>query len=582
MGGIKKMGNYIFKKGLIISLIFLVFLVNFSGISNGDSLRDNIRNINRGWTITEVVSTESTSHSGFPSIAVDNFGTVHVAWRDLTNYGGSGPDFDIFYKYRDASGVWSLTEVVSTESTDESREPSLAVDSSGIVYVAWCDYSNYGGSGTDKDIFYKQRDATGIWSTTEVVSTESYDDSYAPSLAVGNDGIVHIAWDDQTNYAGSGNDIDIFYKNKSSYGTWSVTEVVSTESKDESTAPSLFIENPLKVHVAWNDNTDYLGCGTDFDIFYKYKDTSWSMTEVVSTESTGHSFWPTLKVDSDSNIHVVWDDWTDYSGAGADEDIFYKVKKSSGWSTTEVVSTESSDISYQSTLDATSSNVYVAWKDMTDYGGSGVDADIFYKNRDISSWSTTEIVSTESTFHSEWPSIDIDNLGTIHFAWGDMTDYNGAGTDNDIFYKNYSAAGGVPDLQCAGTLSWNNIKPGSQVTGTFTIENVGDPGSLLDWEIKEWPNWGTWTFSPSSGTGLMPSHGSLDVLVTAYAPTQKNKQFTGKIKVNSLIDATDYCEIDVYLKTPRYKQIINNPIYEIFSSNFCFLKVLKILLQINE
>lgn len=575
------MWNFLFKKGLVIGLIFLLSAVNFSSLTQGDNLKNNLCKLNRGWTVTEVVSTESTSHSSFPSIAVESNGAVHVAWRDLTNYGGSGPDFDIFYKYREVSGVWSTTEVVSTESTDESREPSLAVDSSGIVHVAWCDYTNYGGSGIDKDIFYKIRDATGIWSTTEVVSTESTDDSYAPSLAVGNDGTVHIAWYDQTNYAGSGNDYDIFYKNKSSYGTWSVTEVVSTESINESSAPSLSIENPSKVHIAWNDNTDINGCGADFDIFYKYKDGSWITTEVVSTESTGHSFRSTLKVDSDSNIHVIWDDWTDYSGAGSDEDIFYKVKKSSGWSTTEVVSTESNEISYQSTLEVTSSNVHVTWKDMTDYGGSGADADIFYKSRGSSSWITTEIVSTESTAHSEWPSIYIDTVGTIHFAWGDMTDYGGAGTDNDIFYKNYSA-GGFPDLQCDGTLSWTNIKPGSQVTGTFTVENVGDPGSTLDWEIKEWPNWGTWTFSPTSGTGLMPSHGSIDIFVSVTAPTQQNKQFTGIVRVNSLTDASDYCEIDAYLKTPRYKQYINNPFLKIFDSYICFFPILKILLQLFE
>jgi hypothetical protein len=219
---------------------------------------------------------------------------------------------------------------------------------------------------------------------------------------------------------------------------------------------------------------------------------------------------------------------------------------------------------------------------MTDYGGSGADADIFYKSRDSSSWTTTEIVSTESTAHSEWPSIYRDNLGTIHFAWGDMTDYSGAGTDNDIFYKNYSTSGGIPDLQCSGTLSWSNVQPGSQLTGTFTVENAGDPGSSLDWEIKEWPTWGTWTFSPTSGAGLMPSHGAVDIFVTLTAPTQQNKQFNGIVRVNSLFDATDYCEIDVYLKTPKCKQIIDNPLLKIFSSNTCFFPILKILLQIFE
>ena len=547
------MNSRYLKKGLVIGLFFLLAATSFSTITQANNIKNSYIEMNKGWTITEVVSTESTSASSFPSIAIDCYGKIHVAWRDLTNYGGSGTDFDIFYKYCDISGVWSLTEVISTESTEESREPSISVDCTGMVHVAWCDYTDYGGSGADKDIFYKFRDMTGVWSTTEIVSTESTDNSYAPSLAIENDGTIHIAWYDYTNYAGSGSDYDIFYKTRSSTGTWSVTEVVSTESSSDSSNPSLFVDITGIVYVSWDDNTNYNGCGTDFDIFYKYLDLNgdWSLTEVVSTESTSDSFWPTLKVDSDSNIHVIWDDWTDYNSAGVDEDIFYKVKTIGGWSITEVVSTESTDISYQSSLGATSSYVYVTWKDMTNYGGSGADADIFYKKRDTSSWGNTEVVSTESTAQSEWPSLYVDTYGTVHIAWGDMTDYNSAGSDNDIFYKNNTASATNPDLQCSGTLRWTNVKAGSQVDGTFTVENIGDPGSLLDWEIKEWPSWGTWTFTPSSGTDLKPSDGSFDILVVVIAPNQRNQPYTGKVRINSLIDASDYCEIDVYLETPR-------------------------------
>jgi hypothetical protein len=558
--------NYILKR-----IVFgVTFLLLGAGVVSGVDY--NVTNsqdeMQKGWTITEVVSTESTSASSFPSVAVDYDGTVHVAWRDLTDYGGSGTDFDIFYKHRDSSGAWSTAEVVSTESTEESREPSIAVDPTGKVHVAWCDYTNYGGSGTDKDIFYKYRNLAGSWSTTEIVSAESTDNSYAPSIAVETDGTVHIAWYDKTDYAGCGSDYDIFYKTKAPSGTWAATEVVSTESTGDSDNPSLFVDSSSgKAHIAWDDDTDYNACGTDFDIFYKNKDilnNLWTTTEVVSSESTGLSLWPTLKVDSDSNIHVAWDDWTDYDHCGVDEDIFYKAKKSNIWSITEVVSTESTEISYQSYLDATSSNVYVAWKDSTNYGGSGADADIFYKTRDLSSWGTSEVVSTESTGQSEWPFIIVDAIGTAHVAWGDMTDYNGAGSDNDVFYKNSSAGGGNPDLLCSGSLSWSNVKTGSQVTGTFTVENNGDPGSLLDWEVAEWPSWGIWVFDPGSGAGLKPSDGPMDILVLGMAPGQQNQQFTGKIRVNSLIDATDYCEIDVYLKTPRHKLLFDKSILDVF------------------
>jgi hypothetical protein len=74
------------------------------------------------------------------------------------------------------------------------------------------DDTNYGGSGSEYDIFYKSKPSGGSWSTTEVVSTESTMKSYRPSLAVASDGTLHVVWDDETDYDGSGSDADIFYK----------------------------------------------------------------------------------------------------------------------------------------------------------------------------------------------------------------------------------------------------------------------------------------------------------------------------------------------------------------------------------
>jgi len=178
------------------------------------------------WTTTEVVSTESADNSFFPSIAVDRSGNVHIAWYDYTNYGGSGTDIDIFYKRWNATtAAWTTTEVVSTESTDNSFFPTIAVDGSGNVYIAWDDYTDYGGSGADYDIFYKCWNATtAAWATTEVVSTESTDNSWYSIIAVDGSRNVHIAWTEGTKYGGSGKDRDIFYKRwNSTTAVWTTT-----------------------------------------------------------------------------------------------------------------------------------------------------------------------------------------------------------------------------------------------------------------------------------------------------------------------------------------------------------------------
>lgn len=106
-----------------------------------------------------------------------------------------------------------------------------------------------------------------------------------------------------------------------------------------------------------------------------------------------------------------------------------------------------------------------------------------------------------------------------------------------------------PDLRCIGSLSWANVKPGTTVTGGFTVKNVGDPGSSLDWHVQQWPAWGTWTFAPSFGENL-PKDGTLVVQVTVIAPDQGNQQFTGTVTVVNNDNANDVEQIPVVLVTP--------------------------------
>ncbi|KYK34837.1 MAG: hypothetical protein AYK22_04590 [Thermoplasmatales archaeon SG8-52-3] len=115
----------------------------------------------------------------------------------------------------------------------------------------------------------------------------------------------------------------------------------------------------------------------------------------------------------------------------------------------------------------------------------------------------------------------------------------------------------IPSLQCDGTLRWEAVPQGATVTGEFEIGNVGEEGSLLNWKIAEVPDWGTWTYSPSSGTDL-ESGSWITINVEVVAPENPNKIFTGTIKVvNSEIPYSEFCEIEVYLKTPRSRTSFN-------------------------
>jgi len=498
-----------FKLALLLTLT--IFFSGFTAIylyNNINLLKDNavedLKSFSEelkfsawGWTTAEVVSTESTSESRFPTIAVDSSGNVHIAWQDYTNYSGLGI-LDIFYKRWDATTAnWTTTEVVSTESTDNSGNPTIAVDGSGNVYIAWGDWTDYNGSGTDGDIFYKRWDATtAVWTTTEVVSTESTGDSHSPTITVDGSENVHLAWCDKTNYGGSGTDWDVFYKRWDvTTSAWTTIEVVSTENTGGSYSPTITVDGSGNVHIAWEDQTNYGGSGTDTDIFYKRRNaitSAWTTAEVVSTESTGGSWDPTIAVDGSGNVHLTWWDGTDYSGSGTDEDIFYKRRNAitAAWTTTEVVSTESTGYSYPPTIAVDGSgNVHIAWMDYTDYGGSGTDTDIFYKrwNAITAAWTTIEVVSTESTDQSSSPTIAVDSSENVHIAWADdSTNYGGSGMDEDIFYKKLISTPLNPSIIInSGDASTNSILVNLKLSADGATEmcfRSGTTGAWTDWE----------------------------------------------------------------------------------------------------
>lgn len=107
----------------------------------------------------------------------------------------------------------------------------------------------------------------------------------------------------------------------------------------------------------------------------------------------------------------------------------------------------------------------------------------------------------------------------------------------------------IPDLTCDGSLEWTNVTPNETVTGSFTIRNIGEAGSNLDWEITGWPTWGEWTFTPMDGNNLKPEDGPTTVTAQVVVPNVENQLFTGQITITNKEDSADYATVQVSLHT---------------------------------
>jgi len=133
------------------------------------------------------------------------------------------------------------------------------------------------------------------------------------------------------------------------------------------------------------------------------------------------------------------------------------------------------------------------------------------------------------------------------------------------------------NLHSQGVLYWPNVKAGANVKGSFTIENVGESYSEIDWEVIVWPEWGDWSFDPSSGENLTPDSGFLTINVSVDVPFRLHKHFNGYVKVVDVNNSINSCLVHVSLTTKLTRSTNLN---FIFQRNPFALQILRYLLNL--
>ena len=164
-----------------------------------------------------------------------------------------------------------------------------------------------------------------------------------------------------------------------------------------------------------------------------------------------------------------------------------------------------------------------------------------------------ELDPSEYTYSRDqgWVSVGLSNNDEVKIIYNysksiDMIVTNwDSNIGNYLYYNKLQFS----DLDCSGELSWIDVEPGGAVLGNLNVANIGDPDSLLDWEIENYPDWGEWNFDPISGEDLIPDDGTIVVEVTVVAPLKGNSVFDGEVKIINKNDPDDYLVIDIYLST---------------------------------
>jgi hypothetical protein len=227
---------------------------------------------------------------------------------------------------------------------------------------------------------------------------------------------------------------------------WSKTERL-TWNWGASWKPSIAVDSNNNLHIVWKD-----GSASSWEIYYK-KSTNGGMNWTTKrlTWNPAVSSDPKIATDSSNNIHVVW-----YDYAPGNYEIFYKKSTDGGanWITKRL--TWNPAHSYNPSLAVDSNNhIHVAW-----YEKDG----IFYKKSTDggASWSTERLTWNPT---AQWnPSITTDSNNHIHVTYCDNTPGN-----TEIFYKK-STDGGVSWR--TKRLTWNSGESYSPVIASDSSDNL--------------------------------------------------------------------------------------------------------------
>ena len=325
--------------------------------------------------------------------------------------------------------TWSEPTSLSPESYNDAYRQYLGYYK-GVLHVAWKDHSDILNSNSDWDIFYKYKPSGENWSRPVLVSTESTGVCSCPAIYVDSQNIIHLTWADTTPLKGSGVDSDIFYTHKApNDDSWAPIELVSKGSNFDSLGPSIVVDNNLTVHIVWYEKNSK----GSRDILYSYRSHGiWTDAEIVSENCTGNSVIPKISVDSRNNIHIIWNDNSNLFNNGRDYDIFYREKYANGgWSSIELVSkTSVSNCKWPTMYIDNYDNIHVAWCDQTSSGfnngnHTGNDYDVVYTYKTSNtSWYPINLISKNSVYDSNWPQLVVDDNGTVHmFWWDDINDH---------------------------------------------------------------------------------------------------------------------------------------------------------------
>lgn len=263
----------------------------------------------------DATGTEQSS----PAIGVAPNRDVYVAWSDPRT-GARGRDI-YFSKSTDRGATWTPNIPLNDDSGSATQsEPAIAVDEGGSIYVAWTDYRN---GNTQPDIYATRSTNAG---SSFAANVQVNDDTapvpqIMPSLAA-RAGKIQLAWADYR--TGGSNSYDIYTASSTDGLTWSENMRVNDDTQNlVQYTPSIGLDAQGDVYAAWFDQRG----ATGQDVFAATRDvvapTADAGSAITVDQGVAASFDGSGSSDNLGIAAYAWDFGDGASGAGSADSHAY-------------------------------------------------------------------------------------------------------------------------------------------------------------------------------------------------------------------------------------------------------------------
>jgi hypothetical protein len=375
------------KKGIFLIIVFGIGLL-FQTLSA------------QTWSDTKRL-TWNPSDSDRPSIASDSIKNIYIVWRDY-----SSGNSEIYFKKSTDGGTSWLKKRLSWNS-GVSIYPDISTDSGKGLHVVWEDSS----SGS-YEIHYKKSTNRGTsWTSKQLTSGSTGCGAMLPSITTDTNDNIHVVW-----YSDTSGNMEVYYMKSTNAGsTWTTKRL--TWNAGESRTPAIATDTNNRIYIVWYDDTP----GNSEIFLKKSTDEGKTWTTQRLTWTSDASATPSIAVDSNNFIHIVWHDYTP-----GNWDIYYKKSTNGGTSwTSKRLTWNLSDSEWPKVTTDSNNNIHVVWDEE-----SPGNNEVFYKRSTNGGMNWTMKRLTWNSGASEFPKIICDPVNLIYVTWYDSTPGN-----REIFYK---------------------------------------------------------------------------------------------------------------------------------------------------